>query len=236
MRLLVTRPQDAALRTAAKLRGLGHDVMVTPVLRIDFIPDPELGRGPFGAVVLTSANAVEALAQHRRLPELQSLTAYAVGRRTMVAAQSAGFAATSADGNQQDLARLIVEGGPTILPLLYIAGEDRTGDLGAALAAQGRTVHTIVAYRAVPVPELAGDAARALAAGRIDGVLHYSRRSAMALLQCAKAADVREAVLAAFHFCLSGPVAEPLQAAGAGKVAVAPRPEEAALLGLIPAP
>src|SRR5438045_1827017 len=107
MRLLVTRPEPAGARTAARLRASVHDVLVTPVLQIEFVPDPEFGDAPFGALVLTSANAVAALAQHKRLRELRTLPAYTVGRRTAEAIRTLGFTPVSADGNQDDLVALI---------------------------------------------------------------------------------------------------------------------------------
>lgn len=234
MRLLVTRPEPAAARTAANLRARGHDVLLAPVLRIACVADAELGHGPFGAVVLTSANAVRALAQHRRRAELQSLPAFVVGRRTADAARGLGFGdVISADGNQQDLVRLVGardRGGGL---LLYLAGEHRMGDLGAALAAIGLQVRTVVIYRAVPADALPAEVVAALAAGQVDGVLHFSRRSATAFLQCAIAAGVFDAARSAAHYCLSEPVAEPLRAAGAAQVMVAPRPEEAVLIGCV---
>jgi len=234
MRLLVTRPEPAGARTAARLRALGHDVILMPVLRVELVPNPELGGGSFGALILTSANAVQALAQHKRLSELQILPAYTVGRRTAEAARALGFAPISADGNQEDLVSLFASQFRTDAPLLHVAGQDRTGDLGAALAAVGVEVHTVVAYRAVPVSEFAQDVAGAFRAGGVDGVLHYSRRSAAAFLSAAKASGVLEAAVAASHYCLSGQVAEPLRDAGATRVAIAPQPEEAALFELIP--
>src|SRR5437763_12493241 len=119
MRLLVTRPEPAGARTAARLRALGHDVLLMPVLRIEFIANPELGSGSFGALILTSAKAVEALAQFQRLGELRTLPAYTVGRRTAEAARAVGFAPISADGNQEDLVALIASHFRTGAPLLY---------------------------------------------------------------------------------------------------------------------
>ena len=233
MRLLVTRPEPAGARTAVRLRAFGHDVTVMPVLRVEFVPDPELGDGSFGALILTSANAAQALAQHKRLSELQTLPAYTVGRRTAEAARALGFTPISADGNQEDLVALIASHSRTGAPLLYVAGQDRTGDLGTALAAIGVEVRTVVAYRAVSVSEFAADVARAFRAGQVDGVLHYSRRSAAAFLRSAEASGVLEAAVETSHFCLSGPVAEPLRDAGAPRVVIASRPAEAALFELI---
>ena len=234
MHLLLTRPEGAGARTAAKLRAQGHDVILMPVLLIELIANPDLGCGPFGALILTSANAVQALALHERLSELQTLPAYTVGRRTAEAARALGFAPLSADGNQDDLVALIGSKLRSRAPLLYLAGQDRTGDLGAMLAAKGIAVRTVVAYRAMAVPELAEDAVRAFRTGQMGGVLHYSRRSAAAFIEAAKASGVFGAAVAACHYCLSRPVAEPLRDAGATRVAIATRPEEGALLELIP--
>ena len=233
MRLLVTRPEPAGARTADKLRARGHDVIVMPVLQIEFIPDPELGSKSFDALVATSVNGVQALARHAKLSELQTLPVYTVGRRTAEAARALGITPISADGNQDDLVGLIGVRSKAGASLLYFAGQDRSGDLGAALAPKGLNVHTIVAYRAAAVRNFSATVVQSFAGGQIDGVLHYSRRSAAAFLQCAEASGVIEAGVAALHFCLSRPVAEPLREAGAARVVIASRPEEAALLDLV---
>jgi uroporphyrinogen-III synthase len=233
MRLLVTRPEDDAERTAAALRARGHEVLLAPVLRTEILADADLGSGPFGAVVLTSANAVRAIARHPRRDDVVTRPAFVVGRRTAEAARAEGFGSiTSADGNQDDLVRLIGARYHASAPLLYLAGEDRSGDLAGALATHGVTAQTVVLYRAVPAA-FAPAVREALAGNRLDGVLHFSRRSAEAFLQCATAGGVRDTALALAHHCLSGQVAEPLRAAGASRVLIAPRPEENALIELV---
>ena len=64
----------------------------------------------------------------------------------------------------------------------------------------------------------------------MDAVLHYSRRSAESYLAGAEQAGVAAQALAVRQFCLSAQIAAPLTAAGAANVAVAPRPDEAALI------
>ena len=56
----------------------------------------------------------------------------AVGRSSAEAARAAGFAdVASADGDAVDLARLAARRfAGSRLPLLYLAGEDRSGELG----------------------------------------------------------------------------------------------------------
>lgn len=232
MRLIVTRPEPDGERTAALLRARGHEVLVVPLLRIDWIADADFGDGPWAAVVFTSANAVRAIAMHRRFRAVAALPAYAVGGRTRAAAVAAGFAdVSSADGDIDDLVRLIAAAHPgATLPLLYIAGSARAGDLAAALRCHGVQVETVILYRMVAAPDLTAEARVALATWRVDAVLHYSARSAAAFLAAVATAGMEESVSPIRHLCLSPQVAAPLVAAGLGKVEVAAEPNEAALL------
>jgi uroporphyrinogen-III synthase len=231
MRLLVTRPEPDAERTAALLRQKGHEPIIAPVLRIETVA-AAFGAGTFAAVIMTSANAARAIATHPRHRELTALPVFAVGERTAQAARQAGFATVaSAGGGWPELVRLVAsrfqDSGPK---LLYLAGEDRSGDVAGALAGHGLVVETVVNYRAVVASGFARQLQAVLAAGPLDGVLHYSRRSAQAFL--AEAEAVLPAVLKIPHYCLSADVAAPLQAAGA-TVRIATWPEEAALVELL---
>jgi uroporphyrinogen-III synthase len=240
VRLIVTRPQPEAERTAAALRRAGHAVEVAALLRIESIPGAELGSGPWSALAVTSANALRALDEHPRRAEVLGLRVFAVGRRTAAAARAAGFSdVEAAGGNVQELAQHLrawakAEPAPRD-PLLYLAGEDRSGDLAAALAAAGRSVTTVVVYRAVKADKFPPAIAEALSAGQIEGVLHFSRRSAEAYIDCARAGGMLAQALAVTHFCLSAPIAEPFLAAGAMRTRTAARPEEAALIALVEA-
>lgn len=235
MRLLVTRPRSEAERTAAILRAKGHTVVIAPLLRIEAVPDADIGTGPWAAIVVTSANAGPAIAAHLRFPMLRTLPVFAVGRRSAEAMRDAGFAeVTSADGDVGDLARLVAERLPRGAALLYLAGAERAGDIAGDLAARGFAVDTAVVYRAIAATNFAPDAFQAITYG-IDGVLHYSPRSAAAYVAAARAGGlVAAAVVKPAQFCLSAAVAEPLAQAGATDIRIAPQPTEAALIALIP--
>jgi uroporphyrinogen-III synthase len=245
VRLLVTRPEPDGARTAALLRGRGHDVLQQALLRIEPVVDVELGPGPWAATLFTSANAVRAVASHRRFDEIAGVPAYTVGRRTQAAAIAAGFnPVMSAGGDVNALAALIASNLPPVarsqfnfdavdLPLLYCTGEDRAGDLTGALQSRGVRVETVCAYRAAMVADLAPDVRTALAADVIDAVLHYSARTAAAFVAAATAAGIRDLSIRARHLCLSAQVAAPLAAAGAKSIAVASEPNEQALFALI---
>jgi uroporphyrinogen-III synthase len=233
VRLLLTRPEPDAQRTAAALRAQGHAVHSAPLLRIEPLADAKIDAGPWAALLITSANAAHAIATHARLAQLRALPVLTVGQRTAGVASAAGFTdVTSAEGNVGDLARFVAERIRPTAPLLYLAGEDRSGDLAGDLRARGFAVDMTVVYRAVAVSSLPPPAADALTQG-IDGVLHFSRRSAETYVATARGADVLTTALKPIHFCLSAQVAAPLTQAGATDIRIAPQPAEAALIALI---
>ena len=235
MRLLLTRPEPDAQRTAAALRAQGHDVVIAPLLSIVPIADAPIGVGPWAVILITSANAAPGVVAHTRVTQLRTLPVFAVGRRSAEAMAAVGFAdVTSADGNVSDLVQLVAARLQPAARLLYLAGEDRSGDLAGDLRARGFAVETTMIYRAIAATGLPSAAADALASG-IDGVLHFSRRSAEAYVDAARAAGMVSNALNLIHFCLSAQVAEPLAQAGAADIRVAERPSEAVLLALIAA-
>ncbi len=232
MRILVTRPEPDGERTAAKLRARGCEVMLAPLLRVETI-DADLD-GVWHAVAVTSANALRAIADHPALEALLESPAYAVGGRTADAALAQGFAnVVSADGDVGDLARVMKTHLHSGTRVLYLAGEERSGDLAGTLATAGIEVTTRLVYRTLALSAFPPDVRDALSADWIDGVLHFSRRSAETYVGCAAAAGLTQQALTPVHFCLSRQVAEPLVAAGARATRLAEQPNEAALIGLI---
>jgi uroporphyrinogen-III synthase len=235
VRLLVTRPERDGERTATALRARGHEVVLAALMRIESIANVEIGKGPWSALIMTSVNALRALEAHPRRAELTRLSLGVVGERTAAAARAAGFADIRwVGGDVEELIRAI-RGSPPRGdgPLLYLAGEETGRDVGGDLAADGLATRTLVVYRAVKAERLPAAALSALGKGEIDGVLHFSRRSAEAFIACARAGGILDRALAPPQYCLSQQVASPLMAAGAGHVRLASRPDEAALVALI---
>lgn len=236
MQILVTRPTDEAQRTADRLRELGYEALIAPVLRIETVPDADLGSGPWGAVLMTSGNAARAVTTHDRCAELTRLPVFAVGRRTAQAAKHAGFSdVISADGDSRDLVRLIMaHHSLNARPLLYLAGSDIARDLAAELEGQGLKIKTAVVYHAAAVTAFPQEVQHALRSGTIGGVLHYSRRSTAIFVDCARIGGLLQEIKALNHWCLSERSAEPLREIGAAHIHVAGRPEESALIDLLP--
>ena len=140
-KLIITRPASTADRFAKDVQSaLGRDVdcVFSPAYKIVFLPF-EIAKAP-EAYVFTSANGVAAAARAGL-----SGTAWCVGDRTTQIAQEAGFDATSAQGDVEDLYRVILETRPKGA-LLHIAGQHTRGELAQRLVQQGIQISVITAY------------------------------------------------------------------------------------------
>jgi uroporphyrinogen-III synthase len=225
MRVLVTRPREQAEATARRLEALGHEALVAPLLTVAATGEPPPS-GSFQALVVTSANAVPALAAFGK-----ALPVFAVGERTAALVRAAGFAAVAA----ADATRLapIARSAPPGARLLHVAGRDHKPEPRASLEAAGFPVVTWIAYEAVAARELPASMAAALSAGTLDAALHYSRRTATAALSLTRAAGLQDSFLGLAHACLSEDVAEPLREQGALRLIVAEGPDEASLFAAL---
>ena len=236
MAVLVTRPQPDDEATAAALRARDFEVLKAPMLRFEPVAFQDDTDAAYGAVIVTSANALRGIEPHLENSRLLALPLFAVGERTADAARDAGFEKViSADGDAAGLRDCVLASVKTkelkkASPLLYLAGADLARDLAGELGARGFTLVTQTTYRMAPVSSLPREICDAFAAHRIEAVLHYSRRSARAFLQAARAGGVEISALAIPQCCISAQVATVVRDAGATQVVVAATPDENALL------
>lgn len=235
MRLLVTRPEPDGSRTAAKLAALGHDTLVQPLLTIAFnAPPADLPRP--AALLITSQNAVRAVARWPQIAGWLAVPAFAAGPATARALAEAGFTEVRQGARDAgSLADVVIETLPKSAgPLLYPAARDRAGALAGGLLTRGYDVRTVEAYRADPVTQFEPRVRDALARGVVDGILLYSGRTALALSALAAAEGVTSALERPEYFVISDHVAGLVRDFGR-RVHVAERPDEDSLLALIPA-
>jgi uroporphyrinogen-III synthase len=235
MAVLVTRPSPDDETTAAGLRARGFEVVRAPMLRFEPVAFHDDTDAHYGAVMVTSANALRSIEAHLAGSRLLKLPLFAVGEQTAAAAHRAGFdSVIAAQGDairlrDAVLAAVKAKQLKKASPLLYLAGADLARDLAGELGARGFTVVTHTTYRMIPVSTLPREACDAFAANRIEAVLHYSRRSGRAFLDAARAAGVEITALALPQCCISDAVAAVFRDAGAMQVMVAAAPDENAL-------
>jgi uroporphyrinogen-III synthase len=234
MRILVTRPEPDASRQADKLAARGHAAVLAPLLVIEPVADVALPLEGAQALLVTSRNALSALATHRQLAEALGLPLFAVGEATARAAQGLGFAdVTAGPGTGEALAKLVSEElQPGQGPLVHLAGETQAFDLKAALASQGFEVRQPVLYRAVAASELPPEALRLLKAGKLDGAILMSPRTASIFSGLLHRQDTVTQAKSVVCYCLSEAVAEAVTPLG-WPVRVAARPREQDVLALV---
>ena len=244
MAVLVTRPHPDDEATAAALRAKGFEVMLAPMLRFEPVAFHDDGDARYGAVIVTSANALRGIAPHLQDSRLQGsrllkLPLFAVGEHTASAAHRAGFDnVIPANGDAASLRDSVLASVKAkelkkASPLLYLAGADLARDLAGELDERGFTVVTHTTYRMIPVSSLPREACEAFAASRIEAVLHYSRRSARAFLDAARAGGVEISALAIPQCCISAAVASVVRDAGAAQVMAAASSDENALFEVL---
>lgn len=233
MRLLVTRPEPDATRTANALEALGHAVVRSPLLSMRETGAP-LPKRVFSALILTSSNAVRALANHPERPLVAHLPVLAVGDETALLAKRSGFdPVTSAGGNAQDLHELAAQTlKPDTGPLLYLAGDVMGANLSEGLKRSGFEVYVTELYSMDVADRLADEAATALSQGAIDAILLYSRRTASAFVLALRRHGLSPLDKSVACYCLSSAVADPIAAHTRGPIHVAQSPNQHALFAL----
>ena len=235
MSILVTRPHPDNEATAKSLRARGLTVLLAPVLKFEPVAFHDEREASYGAILVTSANAIRAVAPQLTNLGLLELPLFAVGEHTAASARDAGFSEVIvADGDAASLRDTVMQSARGKLlkkksTLLYLAGADLSRDLGGELGAEGFSVVTQTTYRMAPVKHLPREVCEGFAAHGVEAVLHYSRRSARAFLDAARDEGVEISALAIPQCCLSETVASVLRDAGASQVLVAGTPDENAL-------
>jgi uroporphyrinogen-III synthase len=233
--VLVTRPAPDNDVTANTLRAQGFEPLLAPVLLFQSLPFRDDEARAYGGVVLTSTNALRAIAGHPILARLRSLPTFVVGERTAQAARDASFAdVRSADGDAIALRELILASLPMetrgAAPLVYLSAAEVSRDLALELGPHHIDVVRLPVYRMTEAVEIPPSVRDAFAHHDIEAILHYSRRSALAFVKAVRFAGLEISALALPQFCLSELVAAPLREAGAHRLVVAGAPTEDALL------
>lgn len=234
MHILVTRPETQASRTKCKLEAMGHRVTTAPILGIRFETPPLMTSG-IQAIVLTSRNAVSALASHPQKASLMHLPVLAVGESTAEAARKAGFdVALTGDAGGAELAGLIAgKIDPRAGALLHISGESIAFDLEKALAPAGFTISRAILYQSIPAEQLPREVEEQLKRGKLDAVILMSPRTAKTWCDLTIAAGLGSEAASLMHICLSRGVAAAAAELAPACIKIAVKPNEEEMLALV---
>ena len=229
MKLIVTRPEPEASHTAQRVKLLGHEPILCPLLQL--VPKPvQLPAGPLAGLVATSPNAIRFLS-NQTVERLCSVPLYHTGEKTGEVAASRGFALLCSLGDTVDE---LIEGFRKMEPeggqYLYLAGEARTRELQKDLCREGIIITLIETYKAEAATGIPANIRLALREGA--ATMLYSRRTAEIFLQLAR----QDLSAAPSFFVLSQKIASVIEnALPHAKISIADKPNEDALLDILPA-
>lgn len=224
-RIWITRTQPGADATAERVRALGHEAIIAPLLAVRPVAEPEINLRGVAALAFTSANGVRAFAEHCGERELR---VFAVGAATAQAARAAGFhTVLSADGDVEALAEGIASRRAQLQgAVLHPGAAEPAGDLAGALEKHGVEARRAILYETGPV-KLSDAQAQTLV--QADAALLHSPRAAKVLAGVLKTHPAP----AMRALGLSKAVIKPLSRTPLAAKAFPPFPLEAALLNLI---
>lgn len=242
MRVLVTRPEPSATRTAEKLRLMGHDPAVLPLSKA--VHDTPATRAalatPHAAIAVTSAEAVRALEElgTEAIAHCREDLFFAVGAASAEAARRLGFRQVVAgDGDGAALAAIIaryLEGRISIeRPLLYLAGKPRASGLEDALEQRHIPASICECYRMEDASITEQALQDSLASRPVDVVLFYSSESVRRFFALSFTNTCERALEEAKFLCLSEKIRSAIPPHFQQKTAVAAVPTEASLLTLL---
>lgn len=231
-RVLVTRPEPGASRTANRLAKAGFEPLVLPLAEIR-----PLATGPvpadFDAVAVTSANALRH-APPALVESLRGKPLFAVGSRTAHLARDAGFATVfEGNGDATGLASLIATQKSPPPRMLYLCGKVRRPDFEAALAEAGLAVDALETYDSIAINHPAGIVASTLGNKPVEAAFVLSAKTAEALSSLVRTAPLAHLFADTRYFCISGRVAAALIGIDPGYILVSGTPDEDALVALL---
>ena len=180
MHLLVTRPAEDGEATAGLLREMGHEAIVEPLLKIEYLDCPAVSAEGVQALVATSANGIRAFTAKGIPDGFQSVPITVIGEASSQAADDAGFTNITVGGGtlpamaRDIIARFNSDNGK----ILYLTGRARSGDLAGILEQEKFSTLTLTLYEAVRATSFTAETLRLLQQGEIDGVLLFSARTA----------------------------------------------------------
>ncbi|MFQ0814306.1 uroporphyrinogen-III synthase [Brucella anthropi] len=229
-RVLVTRPQPAGTRTAAKLASRGYEPVLLPLSRtvaLSFaVPD-----GPFAALTVTSANALHHI-DMQCLKLFLDLPLFAVGQGTAEAARKAGFGQViDGGGDAVRLAATLRRDVPGQARILYLAGRVRQPVFEDEMRALKRDMCVVDVYDTEMIPYTAAALQDVLHGAPFVAVMFYSGVAAAGFVEAMREIEPPFDEKTRF-LCISGRVADRLPPIWRANALVADHPDEDGLFRL----
>ncbi|MDX8525264.1 uroporphyrinogen-III synthase [Mesorhizobium sp. MSK_1335] len=235
VRVLVTRPEPGALRTARRLEDQGFQPILLPLTETSALPAEATIGADIIAVAVTSANAVRH-ASKALIAALAGLPCHAVGKRTAEACHAAGFLSVIEGPGDAEALADVIAGGLAGKAIVYLCGRFRFAMFERRLAMAGVQVQAVETYDTTGIDYDDADVLARLSGLPVEAALLYSAKASAALVSLIARPALRHLFERTEFLALSARVAEPLDRVVRQTIRIASRPEEDALLALLSLP
>ena len=233
--VLITRPEPGASETAGRIRALGLEPVLAPLLRVTKLAARLADLGSIQAVLATSGNAITGLTDASPVEIDRSRPLLTVGDATAARACAAGFTSVrSAGGDAADLAALACQLlDPAVGAILLACGRGHGLALAAALRRHGFRVRRRIVYAAVPVRALPPAAVAALRADRLRAALFFSAETARQFVALTRGTGFDDSLRQVTALAISEPTGMALSLLPWRGLLIAARPNQDELLALL---
>ncbi|WP_296745683.1 uroporphyrinogen-III synthase [Mesorhizobium sp.] len=235
VRVLVTRPEPGASRTARRLETHGFQPLLLPLTETKALPVEVDVAADVAAVAVTSANAVRH-APKQLVAMLAALPCHAVGKRTAEACRAAGFLVVNEGRGDAEALADAIAADLAGKPIVYLCGRVRFPVFEQRLAAAGARVQPIETYDTSELDYGDADLLARLSGAPVEAVLLYSAKAAAAAAALSVRSALRHLFERARFLALSDRVANALDGIADERISIASRPDEDALLALLSLP
>lgn len=200
---LITKDQERSKKLEEILKREKNNLFFAPLFDIHYLKN-KISRVDFGAIIITSANAIKSLID---LNIDKNIEIFSVGNMTSCELQEAGFDNIKTAKNQDALSlkELVIENYQKDLPILYLCGDKITLDFQKELRAVNIEVEKYVSYRTKKKNTLCPK----LAHLNFDYILIFSKYSAQIFLEIvAQDEQLKNNFKLAKILCLSNKIAD----------------------------
>jgi uroporphyrinogen-III synthase len=206
MHILITRPRENVTYLVDQLEGLGHQVMVDPLINFVSIPKQSLSLpsvSSFEAIVTTSQQAIRRLAH---LTPQRDFPLWCVGEESAKIAEELGFKNIhKAEGTAENLMAQLLERIPLFLqkPILHASGDVIRVNITEALQSKGIAAQRLIVYKTREATHFSRETQGALKAKNLNAVLFYSPRTAHIFKKICQISGFEEYCSSLTALCLS---------------------------------
>jgi uroporphyrinogen-III synthase len=236
MYCLITRPIDQSHEVAKLLKAKLISCIIDPLIIIQNITfsDQELNelfKQQFQAIIITSTNAIKALAL---ITNIRSIKIIVVGQKTYVNAINLGFNdVVFGANNANDLTSFLINNlSPSNGTIFYPRADHITIDIATILVKCGFSVIQKIIYKSIAATKFNDQTIDALRRNKLEMAMFLSKRTAENFIQLISINKLQDKLINIKAFALSKNIATILESVKWKEINISPQPNLTALIEL----